>query len=156
MRIHLLSGPIRSGKTTRLRRWAAGRPDVAGLLMPTDAHGRRSFLDLGSNLQWPASARPGQWPVVSIGRFHFAPAAFDWANAALRGAAETAPAWLVIDEIGPLELRGAGLAPALEALLAAPKQPANLVLVVRAALVEKVTEHFGLGRWSIVSFWENH
>ncbi|RTQ45236.1 hypothetical protein EJV47_25500 [Hymenobacter gummosus] len=154
MVIHLLSGPIRSGKTTRLRRWAAGRPDVAGLLMPTDAHGRRYFLDMATGLQWPASARPGQWPVVSIGRFQFAPAAFGWANAALSGAAEAPPAWLVVDEIGPLELRGAGLAPALRQLLEAETRPQHLVLVVRAALVEQVMQHFGLARWPVVPFRE--
>jgi nucleoside-triphosphatase THEP1 len=154
MRIHLLSGPIRSGKTTQLRRWATAHPAARGLLMPTDAHGRRYFLDLGSGLQWPALARPGQWPVVRIGRFHFAPAAFAWANAALQGAAAAGPDWLVVDEIGPLELRGEGLAPALRAMLAAPQLPANLVLVVRAGLADQVWQCFDLQRWPSVPLWE--
>ncbi|RAK65938.1 hypothetical protein [Hymenobacter edaphi] len=155
MQIHLLSGPIRSGKTTRLRRWAAGCPNVGGLLMPTDAHGQRHFLDLGSGLQWPAAARPGQWPVQQVGRFRFSPTAFNWANAVLRGAAtEPAVQWLVVDEIGPLELRGLGLAPALTALLAAPRLPEHLVLVVRAGLVEAVWHRFQLARWSCVPFRE--
>ncbi|GAB3839243.1 hypothetical protein [Hymenobacter jeollabukensis] len=155
MRIHLLSGPIRSGKTTRLRHWAAGRTDVGGLLMPTDAHGQRHFLDLRSGLRWPVSARPGQWPVQQVGRFRFSPAAFDWANAALRGAAtEPAVQWLVVDEIGPLELRGQGLAPAFTALLAARRLPNHLVLVVRAGLVEAVWQRFQLHRWAPISFWD--
>ncbi|GAB2959543.1 hypothetical protein GCM10027048_28740 [Hymenobacter coalescens] len=151
----MLSGPVRTGKTTRLLRWAACRPGVGGVLMPTDAHGQRFFLDLASGLRWPAAARPGQWPAVTVGRFRFAPAAFHWAGEALRGAAACPTTqWLVVDEIGPLELRGQGLAPALTAVLANNQQPPHLVLVVRASLVETVWRHFHLERWPCVPFRE--
>jgi len=55
----------------------------------------------------------------------------------------------VIDEIGPLELRGEGLEPAVSAVLAAESAAgalvANLVLVVREGLVDRVIEHYHLG-----------
>lgn len=154
MHLHLLSGPVRTGKTTRLRRWLTSCPHAGGLLMPTDAAGRRYFLDVRSGLQWPADARPGQWPVLRVGRFGFSPAAFAWADAALRGAAAPPTEWLVLDEVGPLELRGQGLAPALAAVLAGAPLPRHLVLVVRQGLTEAVWQRFGLHRWPHSPFWE--
>ncbi|MCC3158364.1 nucleoside-triphosphatase [Hymenobacter sp. 15J16-1T3B] len=121
--------------------------------MPTDYQSQRHFLDLRSGLRWPVAARPGQWPVLSVGRFQFSPAAFAWANAALRGAA-TDPAvhWLVVDEIGPLELRGEGLAPALTDVLRAASHPDHLIIVVRSGLVEAVWRRFKLHRWPMSHF----
>ncbi|WP_400191864.1 hypothetical protein [Hymenobacter sp. B81] len=153
MRIHLLSGPIRSGKTTRLQAWAGGQAGAAGLLMPTDAHGRY-FRDLRSGLQWPTAARPGDWQAQCLGPHRFSAAAFSWANHALLGAAAAAGTqWLLVDEVGPLELRGAGLAPALRRILHEPAyQPPHLLLVVRTGLREAVVEHFALHRWTLTEF----
>jgi nucleoside-triphosphatase THEP1 len=151
--IHLLTGPIRSGKTTRLAAWAAATPGAAGLLMPDTARGRQ-FWDVSTGFAWPTAARLGELHPLTIGRFQFSAAAFAWAGAALRGAA-TNPAtqWLMADEIGPLELRGEGLAAALRDVLALPQPPPNLVLVVRETLVEQVVAAFNLRQWPIRAFY---
>ncbi|MDH4241888.1 MAG: nucleoside-triphosphatase, partial [Phycisphaerae bacterium] len=46
---------------------------------------------------------------------------------------------VVIDEVGPLELRGKGLMPAVELALASA---VNLLLVVRRSLKEALQRHF--------------
>ncbi|GAA4371010.1 hypothetical protein GCM10023185_46070 [Hymenobacter saemangeumensis] len=150
--IYLLTGPIRSGKTTRLMAWARATPGAAGLLMPDGPQGRM-FHDLETGFAWPAAARLGEARPLTIGRFQFSRAAFEWANASLRGAAaRPGTRWLVLDELGPLELRGEGLAPALQSILAQPARPFHLVLVIRASLVGQVTAAFNLSRWPLRPF----
>lgn len=41
--IYILSGEIRTGKTSALREWVRKRNDVDGLLCPDDANGKRFF-----------------------------------------------------------------------------------------------------------------
>ncbi len=142
--------PIRSGKTTRLAAWAAVTPEAAGLLMPDTAAGR-VFQDIGSGATWPTAATPDDANPLLIGRFTFSRAAFVRANAALLAAARhPRTRWLVVDEIGPLELRGEGLAPALRQLLAEPC--AGVVLVVREGLREAVAAEFGLGDFTTFEY----
>ncbi|KAA9332417.1 hypothetical protein F0P96_13165 [Hymenobacter busanensis] len=154
MIIHLLSGPVRSGKTTRLTAWASGQASVAGLLMPAENRATRRFHDLRTGLQWSVNARPGDWQAQCIGPHRFSSAAFGWANHALLGAATTPETrCLVVDEVGPLELRGQGLAPALHTILHTKSyQPANLVLVVRTPLVVAAVHTFNLQRWQLQDF----
>ena len=42
--IYILTGDIRSRKTTALLHWIEGRKDVDGLLCPDDKTGKRYFL----------------------------------------------------------------------------------------------------------------
>lgn len=140
--IRILSGPIGSGKTTRLIAWAAGRPDVAGVVSPVVA-GHRMFRDLRSGLQWPMEAAADEPDALVVGRYRFRRAAFaaaaSWVDA---GLVDPAVAWTVIDEIGPLELCGEGFAPLLRRALA--ERGPGLVLVIRQGLVASVTERFGI------------
>ena len=143
--VTILTGPIRSGKTTRLERWVAGRgaaarDDAAGLLQPDGPDGRL-FVDIATGEAEPLEpVGPGEG-AVAVGRFRFRAAAFDWANARLVAAARESAAWLLVDEVGPLELRGEGLRPGLDAALA---RPGGMLLVVRDTLVADVRAAFGL------------
>jgi len=142
MAVFCVAGPIRSGKTTRLAAWATATPGAAGLLMPDTAAGR-VFQDIGSGATWPTAAAPDDANPLIIGRFTFSRAAFARANAALLAAAcHPRTQWLLVDEVGPLELRGEGLAPALRQLLV--PGCAGLVLVVRESLREAVAVEFQL------------
>ena len=146
--IHLLTGPIRSGKTTRLGQWAAGRDDVAGFLSP-DRQGIRHFYHLPTR-QWlpfeaPAEASPEA--VVTIGRFQFWRDSLAQAQGWLREGLARPAAWLVIDEIGKLELQGRGLEPMAGAVIEVYRElavPGQLLLVVRDSLVEAVQVRYGL------------
>ena len=82
--------------------------------------------------------------ILEVGRYRFDAAAFAWAARRIALVAEDpSRRWLVLDELGPLELKGAGLAPAVEILLAAPRH-VTPVLVIRDGLVEPMLERFGL------------
>lgn len=152
MQIHILSGLVRTGKTTRLAAWAARQPGTAGLLMPDTTVGR-VFRDVGTGAEWPAAAAPNAPDPLLVGRFRFGRAAFGRAGRVLlAAAAHPATRWLLVDEIGPLELRGEGLAPALRRVLARAAPAFGLVLVVREGLREAVEQAFGLGRTADFQF----
>jgi len=58
---------------------------------------------------------------------------------AIKRAVESRCDLVVIDEVGPLELGGKGLMPAVELALASP---VNLLIVVRSSLKEALQGHF--------------
>ncbi len=153
MKTYCFAGPIRSAKTTRLATWAASQPHAAGLLMP-DAPEGRLFRDVATGAEWPTAAPAGDNNPLAIGRFSFSRAAFARAETTLlAAAANPATRWLLVDEVGPLELRGAGLAPALRQVLElVPAAGFDVVLVVREGLRTAVAEGFGISEFSEFEF----
>lgn len=80
--------------------------------------------------------------VVPVGRFQFRRAAFDWAVQRIEAALEQGAEAIVIDEVGPLEMRGDGFAGLLDHM--ARDYPAvERVLLVRTSLVDEVAARFG-------------
>lgn len=163
-RIVVLTGPIRSGKTTRLAAWvrarAAAGESVAGILAPaTDEERRLCSIATGECRVLTAGPGVPDSRLVAIGPHRFDGAVFDWARGVIAEAATgsaaaggegaagsagaAAPGWLVVDEVGPLELGGSGLDPAVRAAAGAGAS-ARLLLVVRERLVERVLDHYGL------------
>lgn len=133
-----------SGKTTRasdLARAAAlsGRR-VGGLLALKTPAGRR-FHDLWTGEEMAKEPARDSEPVIEVGRFRFRAAAFAWATQRLAAAVAAGADLLVIDEVGPLELRGEGLAGALDAL---PPGPGR-ILLVRTGLEAAVAARFAVG-----------
>lgn len=152
MPIRLLVAAKRSGKTTGLLRWATRRGDVGGVLAP-DRRGLRVLYFPATAAACPFQLPPGQ-PAppgdrsVSVGRFRFLASAFAKTRDVLRrDAADPRLAWVVVDEAGPLELRGGGLDATLRELLplaAPPGHPLQL-WVVREDLADSVRARYGLG-----------
>jgi nucleoside-triphosphatase THEP1 len=141
--VRILHGPVGSGKTSRALVWIAGRrPDEVGGVVTLKTETGRVMRDLETGALMPMEGAAGDAPVATVGPFRFRVAAFDWAGAVLMRAAETRP-FVVVDEVGPLELRGEGLAPALTVLMASRATP---VLIVRTPLVAAVVARFCAGR----------
>lgn len=153
MKIFILSGPVQTGKTTRLLNWVQNQDSVDGIIAPV-IDDKRHLLHLSSGLQkqLEASANEPDNKIVKIGKFRFNTDVFSWACNRLNESISSSPLWLIIDEIGPLELSGKGLAPALTRVLNHPDKIGNLILVIREQLVEQVTDHFQLNRFAVVKF----
>ncbi len=80
--------------------------------------------------------------VLAVGRFLFRQAAFDWAVQRIETALDQGAGALVIDEVGPLELRGDGFAGLLDRV--ARDYPAvERALLARTSLVDEVAARFG-------------
>jgi nucleoside-triphosphatase THEP1 len=112
---------------------------VAGVLALKAPTGRQ-FMDIPTGDQ-VALEHPAEDEVaVPVGRFQFRQAAFDWAVDRIGQSLGQARS-VVIDEVGPLELGGAGFAPLLDRL--AQDHPGiQRVLLVRTGLVESVADRF--------------
>ena len=137
----ILTGKIRSGKTTGLDRWAKGRQDIWGVLSPVlEQHRWFRWLPGGEEIEMEAS---GDEKRLTVGRFQFSASAFQKAAAHLRAVPDFV-CWVVIDEVGPLELRGEGFSAVLKELIENRNEGQTIVLVVREELVVKVAEYFSI------------
>ncbi len=137
----VLTGPVHGGKTSLLTRllpaWRARGLACRGFLSPAASDGAGDgydLLEIGSGARRPYLRTRGEAAAERVGPFAFVPETLERARAILR----TAPpdGLLVIDEVGPLELEGGGLGPALREALTARPGPA--LLVVRAGILDQV------------------
>ncbi len=138
-KVFILTAPIQSGKTTSLLQWSENRADIFGILTPL-VNGKRIFLDATTKEQWPMEAA-GNEEAVAVGRFLFSKKGFEKAVAVVaEGIGKEG--WLVIDEIGPLELKGEGFDAVLQEAIS--KHNYKLLIVVREGLAEQVTKRYGI------------
>ncbi len=146
--LYFLSGPVQSGKTSRLIRWTENRGNVDGILAPV-IEGRRHLKHIASGDVKCVQLPSAQWKnseAWQIGSYFFSIPVFEWARRALLQSSRRKPEWLIVDEAGFLELDGRGLEPALTEILHLNSldAPANIVFVVRESLVKRMTAHFNL------------
>jgi len=156
MSIFIFSGPVRSGKTTALFNWSIEKEDVAGILMP-DSNGKRKILDIRSQNIFdiecddPVNSKEA---LVKVGRFSFYENAFKKANAILMRATELDPGWLIIDEVGKLELDRKGFFESVKEITEmylTKKNNGRLLLVVRNSLCAEVISFFKLKDYQIIN-----
>ncbi len=140
--VFILTAPIQTGKTTSLVNWSEKRTDVYGILTPV-VDGKRMFMNAYNRQLFLMEAKEEETKTLSIGRFTFSKANFDKAIQIIRDAIDK-KGWLVIDEIGPMELRGEGFSDVVKEVLANRKH--NILLVVRDKedMVEKVKVYFNI------------
>jgi len=170
MRVLLLSGDVHCGKTTLLTGWCrralASGAAVEGVLAgPDDAEGRRHLTALPSfesrRLQLGAGEQPAtpETRTVVVGAYTMLADTVEWARGLVREplregarcpACSLGPRdcvcrtrYIVLDEIGPLELRrNEGLEPAVSELFArlatgAVLRNTTVIAVVRSPCVEE-------------------
>jgi nucleoside-triphosphatase THEP1 len=147
-RINILTGPIQSGKTTRLARWIKSCPDCTGILAPVH-DGLRYLYSIHSDQSRLLEAKGNSYEqndIIGIGKYRFIKASFDWAQNELLLALSEKPAWLIIDEIGPLEMDGKGLEPAVSKILEQvyDQDQLTLLLVVRDKLLDLFLQSYNI------------
>jgi len=144
--VYIVTGQIQTGKTTALIEWSDGKNDVFGILTPV-IEGKRFFMDAHLRNRFEMEANEGDQEVISIGRFKFSTISFHKATQIINDS--IGKGWLVIDEIGPLELNKQGFYEVVkEALL---KHFSPVVLVVRESLAAKVADLFELKNYEVIS-----
>jgi len=144
-KVFILTGAIQTGKTTSLIKWCEGKKNIQGILTPV-INGKRMFIDIATKEIFAMESDENETEVVRVGRFVFSATAFERAKQIIAGS--TNYSYLIIDEVGPLELRQEGLFDAIQQALQNPKS--NIVLVVREGLVDKVTQFFSLANVSTI------
>ncbi len=143
--IYMLTGPVRSGKTTKLTEWCEKQKSVDGILAPI-VNDMRHLHHFGSGVLKRLETDQKSEETIQIGRYNFDPEVFEWAKESLNSLPLQKLHWLVIDEIGPLELKGKGLESAVSMILDQRSNYQNLsvVLVVREQLLRDVISHYQL------------
>jgi len=140
--LFILTGPIHSGKTSLLKNVATGLYNqgisVDGFLcISIWEHDLVSGYDLQfikTAQKVPFIRRTGERDWDRIGPFFFIPQTLQKAHEIILQGKEADI--LLVDEVGPLELQGKGLWPALQQILS--HRQVNILLVVRSAMLEAV------------------
>lgn len=143
--VRIVHGDISSGKTRRAAAWIEDQARigrrVGGVLARKTPEGRR-FIDVWTGDDVPLEHSASAEPWIEVGRFRFRRAAFDWAVARIKAAVTAGCDAVVIDEVGPLEMRGEGFADLIDRL-ATDAPGLERVLLARSDLVDAVVERFG-------------
>ena len=92
--VYILTDKIQTGKTTSIKKWAARRNDVFGVLTPV-IDGKRVFMDLVTGEQFPMEAVTGE-AKYEVGRFQFSRKNFERAKALILKSVNER-GWLILD-----------------------------------------------------------
>lgn len=148
--IYILTGNIHSGKTSGLLHWVQNRNDVYGILSPV-INGKRFFQDVNTKNIFLMECEADEKEVLEVGKYMFSKSAFLRAEKIILSALKQQAGWLIIDEIGPLELKGKGLADVLKEVLSKNSQ-LKILLVIREHLLGEITAYFGISTYTLFNF----
>ena len=155
MQMYIFSDPIHSGKTTRLEQWIKKTPAVDGLLTPV-INGKRyiKFISSDEMYRMESDSHDSEF-IEQIGKYKFRTDIFKKAENYLINLIDNPPAWIVIDEIGFLELDGHGFEPAVSELIhrLASAKDVHILIVVRDYLKEKVMDYYKLNTNEVFDFY---
>jgi nucleoside-triphosphatase THEP1 len=149
-RIFILTGPVNSGKSTFLSRIISALQTaqirVGGFIAEkhfSENQGYSYLLrDVQSGKSVPLSSQKFTEGWITMGKFYFNPGAIALWSDLLSGLKNKSVDLIVIDEIGPFELKDLLWAGAISYLLASTDLP--MIWVVRTSLVEAV-----VSKWRI-------
>jgi molybdopterin-guanine dinucleotide biosynthesis protein A len=154
----LLTGEVDSGKTSWCLSFSKANPDYDGVLLrKVYQAGRRIGYDavrIASGQALPFSrlegSEPPSWrPAERVGPFSVSEEGKHAANRWLLEALHSPARGLIVDEIGPLELVGRGLAEAAHSVLQ-DDASRSLILVVRRSCLEQVIRRYRLAEHRLV------
>jgi len=143
-KILLYTGPVKSGKSSRLLSFVQNRKDIGGILSPV-IDGKKYLYDISSGERrlLEANADDGEEDIIIIGKYRFKKKVFEWGRDVLKKASTENHTYFFIDEIGPLEFEGKGLSPvADEIILKNFSYSPKILLVIRDSLVGKLLEFY--------------
>jgi len=145
--IFIYCGSVHSGKTTRLIKWLIDKNNVQGIISPI-IDGNRFLVNINSDEKRELEIESGssQENVIKVGKYIFDKSVFEWACEIILDAIKSNPDWLIIDEVGPLELQGEGLAKAVDKVFSGKDNllKTNVVFVVRKQLLNDFLIHYNL------------
>ena len=149
-KIYILTGPVKSGKSTKLLDWVRDQSDASGILSLFIDSKKHLYSISDNKKKCLETSNKGD---VLVGRYMFDSKVFEWAQKKLIGELQNANHYLIIDEVGYLELKGEGLEPMLSKTIKTieERDDITLLLVVRESLVNQVIEHYKLYNTKIIS-----
>lgn len=157
-KIIILTGPIRSGKTTFLKSIFENTAHCGGFLTP-DRFGKRVFfrLDTQSYHEFETENHD-DIRTISVGPFIFSKATFRLGNELIMNILNSKYEFFIIDEIGKLELKDQGFGIALNNLFLEDKiiGPKALILVIRDSLLKDVLMKYKITSPDIIDIQDSN
>lgn len=147
--IYILTGKINSGKTTAITNWIAGKNEVFGILTPKIL-GRRVFKNIETGEQFEMETIADEVDILKIGRYSFSGMAFNKASLILQNGLQNPRGWLIVDEVGPLELQQKGFYKVIADIIENKNTNLKKLLVIRDTLVDEVMSFFGIKDYKIL------
>jgi nucleoside-triphosphatase THEP1 len=105
-------------------------------------------MNIQTGERFEMEAEDRETEILKIGKYRFKKKSFNKAITTLQQSLNEKKGWLVIDEIGPLELRKEGFYKILNEILGT-KTSLQIILVVRNSLIEEVINFFRLSEYKI-------
>lgn len=143
--IYILTDAIETGKSSALLQWTQGRTAIFGVLSPKNDFKERYFLDVHTGASFKMEANAEDKDVILVGRYTFLQSAFKKANSIIKNAVEhTTSGFIIIDEIGKLEMRSEGLHESASAAItiAMHHEKLHVILIVRTSLIDGTIEKY--------------
>jgi nucleoside-triphosphatase THEP1 len=153
-KIVVVSGEINIGKTTALQQWLSTNHHykITGFLTPKNLQ-ERLFLKIDNNTHLKMLAEEDELDSLNIGKYKFSISSFNEITNYTLKSLDSKPDFVVLDEIGPLELKGLGFDELLKSLLSSDS---NLILVIRNTLLEEIIQHYHLYKYDLEIIEINH
>ncbi|MDO5656240.1 MAG: NTP transferase domain-containing protein [Flavobacteriaceae bacterium] len=146
--IYLLSGNLNSGKTTALQKFIKRQASVNGFLSP-EINGKRHFQHIQSNAFYPMEKPHGGY---EIGRYSFDKDVFDKVASEFQKMLNSEEKYLILDEIGPLEVRkNQGFHDLLLQIESGNFKPKIIILVLRNHLINEFLSKYKFEKIKIIS-----
>ncbi len=143
-KIKIVTGKIKSGKTTSLFRFMNLQKSVDGILAPI-VNDKRRLYHISSKTVKDFEVDHQNENTISVGKYFFLKDSFNWANEKLIESYIKEPDWLIIDEIGKLELQGEGLHTSTKKILGERnKYRTFIILVIRDYLLEESLKDYNI------------
>ncbi len=141
-KIILFSGPIHSGKTTRLQNFIADK-NCDGIIAPI-IEGKRCIQRIKTGETKLLETKSVD--AIVIGKYRFSKEVMDWAKQQIKESLQSEVDYIVIDEVGKLEMVDQGYEPMVSIAVDKFKKDNlfDLVLVVRESLDDEVIAKYGL------------
>jgi len=132
----IVLGTEGSGKTAWIQHFIArsSAERIDGFFSPATATGpevyAKNLVRIATGETRPLCSSVARQTELTAGKYFFEPATFSWANRELAGLPDDLE-WIIVDEVGILEMEGKGFAPGLGAL---SLHPGHVVLTLRPQL----------------------
>ncbi|MCW8849561.1 MAG: nucleoside-triphosphatase [Melioribacteraceae bacterium] len=144
-KIKIVTGPIHSGKTTKLFKFINENKNIDGILAPI-VNDKRRLYHISTKTIKDLEVNQESRKTISVGKYHFLNESFDWANKLLLKGFKSNVDIIIIDEIGKLELRGEGLHESVAQIMNNIRDTnKKLVIVIRDYLLEEVLQYYSIG-----------
>ncbi|WP_276134432.1 nucleoside-triphosphatase [Polluticoccus soli] len=155
--IYIFTRAVRSGKTTTLQQWLRNNNVHAGGILTPDIEGKRMLYDIAENQFYHMEAEDDMpdSECLLVGRYRFLKRAFAIGREILERDLERQPEWMIIDEVGTLELQeNTGLEPSVTHVINSYNNSSHskkLMLVIRNYLLDEACERYGLNTDMIIN-----